>query len=108
MKKIFSMILLASVFVSLGLIIGCASDRSQLEPSWEKEVVIVFRRDITNNLIDYFIDSEHLQFMSQLEYNVVEAQIQTGESVAEFKDRLSTHPDILNIYTVQEYNALPQ
>ncbi|RJP59481.1 MAG: hypothetical protein C4541_05975 [Candidatus Auribacter fodinae] len=106
MKKLFSLLILVSLFGCFSLFSGCAADKSQIDPSWEKEVIIEFRRDIPSNLINYFLDSEYLQFMQQIDYNVVKARINTGESVADFKDRLSTHPDILNIYTEQEYNSL--
>lgn len=106
--KILHALLLPILFFAMVHCIGCAQDRMEMQAAWEKNVVIVFNEETTDSYIDWFLDSERLEFMKKLRYNVVEARIVTGESVVDFQSRLESHPDIEAIYTPQQYYQMSE
>ena len=87
-----------SLIFTLSLI-GCATDQTEKDDSsyWEKEITIEFTRDTTPVQKEAFYRKYNLEFLAQYDNDTVKCRILTGESTADFIDRLSSNPKVTKI-----------
>ncbi len=93
MTKFLSLIV--CLLVSFSLLNGCAmieDFKTEDNSPWRKEIVILFRRDITNSEKEQFYSINFLEFLSQYYDYKVRCRITSGESIDDFIDRLSSNP----------------
>lgn len=92
------MAVLLSIIFSMLMVSGCANQHAKEdESSWNKDVIVSYRKNIKDDEIDKFVERNHLEFLSQYDYYVYKYRIQTGESIQDFIDRLATDPNVDSI-----------
>ncbi len=83
------------LLLSFSTLNGCAlieDFKTEDNKPWRKEVVILFRRDITDFEKEQFYSINYLEFLSQYYDYKVRCRITSGESIDDFIDRLSSSP----------------
>lgn len=93
MNKFFSFIV--CLWTSLFLLNGCAmieDFETEDNRPWRKEIVILFRRDITDFEKEQFYLINSLEFLSQYYDYEVRCRITSGESIDDLIDRLYSNP----------------
>jgi hypothetical protein len=78
---------------------GCANESAERkdDDSWVKEVVIVFRSDTGDFVRRQFYSINYLEFLSQYDNDTVLVRIISGESIADFIDRVSDDPIVVSV-----------
>jgi len=93
MNKFFSF--MVCLWTSFFLLNGCAmieDFEAEDNAPWRKEIVILFRKDITDFEKEQFYSINSLEFLSQYYDYKVRCRIISGESIDDFTDRLSSNP----------------
>jgi len=102
MSKFFYLLIFSLCITTFA---GCAAQqKTDTDESWSKEVKIVFRRDITDFEIRQFLDRNQLELTSQYDDYIIRARIRSGESIADFIDRVKDDPYVDQVEEYREKN----